>query len=99
MSHVGVLSVLHVAVGNLMKIVCPCRNLRLRKTVQDAENRSRAEVLYHLRTTHASALRALPDDEPALTPEFRENLLSLFLLVKLSPCWPLHHTKIQCKNI
>ena len=103
MSHVGVLSVLHVAVGNLMKIVCPCRNLRLRKTVQDAENRSRAEVLYHLRPTHAylvtSALRALPDDEPALTPEFRENLLSLFLLVKLSPCWPLHHTKIQCKNI
>ena len=84
MSRVGVLSVLHVAVGNLMKIVSPCRNLRLRKTVQDAENRSRAEVLYHLRPTHAylvtSALRALPDDEPALTPEFRENLLSFF-------CW------------
>ena len=84
MSRVGVLSVLHVAVRNLMKIVCPCRNLRLRKTVQNAENRSRAEVLYHLRLTHAylvtSALRVLPDDEPALTPEFRENLLSLLLL-------------------
>ena len=36
-----------------MKIVCPCRNLRLGKTVRDAENRSRAEVLYHLRPTHA----------------------------------------------
>ena len=53
MSRVGVLSVLHVAVGNLMKIVCPCRNLRLGKTLRDAENRSRAEVLYHLRPTHA----------------------------------------------
>ena len=52
MSRVGVLSVLHVAVRNLMKIVCPCRNLRLGKTVRDAENRSRAEVLYHLRPTH-----------------------------------------------
>ena len=40
MFRVGVLSVLHVAVGNLMKIVCPCRNLRLGKTVRDAENRS-----------------------------------------------------------
>ena len=28
-----------------MKIVCPCRNLRLGKTARDAENRSRAEVL------------------------------------------------------
>ena len=35
-----------------MKIVSPCRNLRLGKTVRDAENRSRAEVLYHLRPTH-----------------------------------------------
>ena len=63
-----------------MKIVCPCRNLRLGKTVHDAENRS------------------LLDDEPALTPEFTENLLALFLLVKLSPCWPLHHTKISVKT-
>ena len=54
MSRVGVLSVLYVAVGNLMKIVCPCRNLRL----------------------VTLALRTLPGDEPALTPEFRENLLS-----------------------
>ena len=53
MSRVGVLSVLHVAVGNLMKIVCPCGNLRIGKTVRDPENRSRAEVLYHVRPTHA----------------------------------------------
>ena len=53
MSRVSVLSVLHVAVGNLMKIVCPCWNLRLGTTVQDVENRSGAEVLYHLRPTHA----------------------------------------------
>ena len=56
MSRVGrvdVLSVLHVAVGNLMKIVCPRQNLRLGKTMPDAENRPRAEVLYHLRPTHA----------------------------------------------
>ena len=45
-----------------MKIVCPCRNLRLGKTVRDAENRSRAEVLYHLRPTHAYLVERSAND-------------------------------------
>ena len=53
MSRVGILSVLHVAVGNLIRKSLTCRNLRLGKTVHDADNRSQAEVLYHLRPTHA----------------------------------------------
>ena len=56
MSGVGVLSVLHVAVGNLMKIVCPCRNLRLGKTVRDVENIDREPRFFIISDPHTLTL-------------------------------------------
>ena len=69
--------------------------------------------LHHLRVTPSSGSPLLDFSQPLQKAEMptvvrlhssgqlrvRENLFSLSLLVKLSPCWPLHHTKISRKHM